>query len=231
VLSYLHNLVDLVIQNENAPQGSIIEVLKLAADPDSKEHLSSAELKDESLSILLAGHETLTNTLGWATYLLSKPENQRVQEKLVQEIDAVLGDRDDITLEDFEKMTYCQAVIMESLRIYPTVPLFPRFVENGTVLAGKYDILPQSIIVISNMNMGNDARYYEKPEEFLPERHLETLNMDRKRDFFPFGGGHRMCIGKRLAQVESVMVLSKFLQKFQSRLQKVSSLIPNLSLH
>jgi len=214
VVGYLHSMVDLVVDNGVAPKGSIIEALKLASDPESKEKLSSAELKDESLSILLAGHETTANTLGWVIFLLTRPENHKSLEKLIEEVDAVLGKKEEIGFDDFEKMVYCQSTVMESLRMYPTVPFFSRHTSHSSKLGG-YEILNDSTVLMSNVNLSFDPRTYDHPNEFIPERHLDTLTQDRKRDFFPFGGGHRMCIGKRLAQVESVMILAKLMQCFR----------------
>jgi cytochrome P450 len=213
MLKFSHHLVEMATESGEAPKGSIIEALRNAEDPETKQKLPADELRDEALDILLAGHETLTNTLGWATYLLTKPENRRALEKLVEEIDTVLGKREEISFDDVEKMTYAQSVIMEALRMIPTVPFFVRFCEKGTTLSDKTQILPNSSIFISNMNT-LEEKYFENPWSFMPERHLDSLNQDKKRDFFPFGGGHRMCIGKRLAQVESVMILAKFLQNF-----------------
>eukprot|EP00475_Leptophrys_vorax_P014374 TRINITY_DN2075_c0_g1_i1.p2 TRINITY_DN2075_c0_g1~~TRINITY_DN2075_c0_g1_i1.p2 ORF type:complete len:544 (+),score=130.88 TRINITY_DN2075_c0_g1_i1:2307-3938(+) len=222
VLGFLHHLVDQVIEEGKAPKGSIIEALKLATDPESKVRLTPTELKDESLGILLAGHETLTNTLGWTLYLLSRPENSKALNTLVNEIDLRLGrQKDTMTSADFDQMTYCQAVIMEALRMYPTVPFFGRYAANGGKLGG-YEILPKSIVFISNLGITSDEKYFPEQDKFLPERHIavdsgagQSPTDLRKKDFFPFGGGHRICIGKRLAQVEAVMVLSKLLQHFK----------------
>jgi cytochrome P450 len=139
-VGYLHGLVDEVIENGKGADASIISVLKAATDPESSAKFSADELKDEALSILLAGHETTANTLNWTVYLLSLPENKPILEKLVAEIDEVLGGRSLLTLEDIDKLEYSQSTIMESLRLFPTLPFVPRFCKTNYKL-GSFEIL------------------------------------------------------------------------------------------
>lgn len=148
----MHQLVDKATsgsrsnKNDAGKDGSILHNLIQAQD-NSEEKMSPEELRDEVNSIMTAGHETTANTLSWALYLLSKPENGNVVNKIVEEVQTVLGYRSQITYDDIERLVYCKAVFMETLRVYPTVPLFTRFAEKETRL-GSFKI-PANVFVIS----------------------------------------------------------------------------------
>jgi cytochrome P450 len=145
-----HDLVDQVLMQGKASKGSIIDALKSGSDPESAAKLTAQELKDESLTILLAGHETTTNTLGWALYLLSRPENNLELQSLQEEIEKVLGGRDQLTIEDYDKLEFAQATIFETLRLFPTVPFVSRYCRKSFKL-GEFEILPKVSWLKSNL--------------------------------------------------------------------------------
>jgi cytochrome P450 len=141
-MGYLHGLVDEVIQKGKGEDGSIISILKAATDPESSAKFSADELKDEALTILLAGHETTANTLNWVLYLLSRQENTAVLDKLVAEIDQVLGGHAEFSLEQIERLQYANCTILETMRLFPTVPFVGRCCKVSYKL-GPYELLPK----------------------------------------------------------------------------------------
>jgi cytochrome P450 len=150
-LEMFHSMVDRVVLQSakeglknSGHVGSILEAMLIASSDEelkksesgSAIKMSPAEFKDEALSIMGAGHETTANTLTWSAYLLSQPQNKHVVHKLHAEIEKVLGDRERVEYADLEKLKYCEAVFMETLRCYPTVPGTTRYCPRDTKLAG-----------------------------------------------------------------------------------------------
>eukprot|EP00475_Leptophrys_vorax_P038721 TRINITY_DN6885_c0_g1_i1.p1 TRINITY_DN6885_c0_g1~~TRINITY_DN6885_c0_g1_i1.p1 ORF type:complete len:402 (+),score=116.99 TRINITY_DN6885_c0_g1_i1:39-1244(+) len=149
-LTALHALANGVIRAEiEAPGkprsrvGSILEALMFASSIEEKDEdgnvgakMSVDEFKDEAVTILFAGHDTTAGTLGWVSYMLAKPENKHVVQKLREEIKQVLGDREYVSYEDLNKLVYCEAVFMETFRFFPTVPLVTRNCPKGAEIGG-----------------------------------------------------------------------------------------------
>jgi cytochrome P450 len=196
-----------------------------SAQSSSNGKMSDIQVRDEVMTIFIAGHETTANALTWTFYLLSQYPN--VEKKLHDEIDSVLGGIDRKnghavtkipTTEDIPKLQYTEKVLRESMRIYPPVWTMGRYVENDYQV-GEYTIPAGSSILMSQYVMHHDPRYYEQPEQFNPDRWTSKFKTDLPRfSYFPFGGGIRGCIGEPFAWMEGILIIATIAQKWTMRL-------------
>jgi cytochrome P450 len=162
------------------------------------------QIRDEVMTILLAGHDTTALTLTYTWYLLSQhPEAER---RLHEELDEVVGD-DRPTMADVANLDYAESVIDEAMRLYP--PVYTMFREpTEPVELGGYRIPEDAAIMLSQWAMHRSERYWDRPERFEPERW--GRDADRPNfAYFPFGGGPRHCIGKHLAKLEAKLILAR----------------------
>ncbi|KAL6141880.1 hypothetical protein ACLB2K_060166 [Fragaria x ananassa] len=179
----------------------------------SREEVSSVQLRDDLLSMLVAGHETTGSVLTWTLYLLSK--DPQSLGKAQEEVDTVLQGRrpsyDDI--KDLKFLTRC---IMESLRLFPHPPVLIRRAQVADVLPGNYKVNPGQDIMISVYNIHRSSEVWERAEEFSPERFdmegpiPNETNTDFR--FIPFSGGPRKCVGDQFALLEAIVALAIFIQ-------------------
>jgi cytochrome P450 len=195
----------------------------IPASSDNKEKMSDRQVRDEVMTIFIAGHETTANALTWTFYLLS--QNQDVETKLHDEINSVLGDSSGNNIgsripsaDDIPKLQYTEKVLRESMRLYPPVWTIGRHVEDDYPI-GKYTIPAGSSILMSQYVMHHNPRYYEEPERFNPDRWTEEFKTHLPRFcYFPFGGGIRGCIGEPFAWMEGVLIIATIAQKWTMRL-------------
>jgi cytochrome P450 len=177
--------------------------------------MSDKQVRDEVMTIFIAGHETTSNALTWTFYLLSQYSN--VERKLHDEIELVLGNRIP-TADDIPKLQYTEMVLRESMRIYPPVWTMGRRVENDYSV-GEYTVPAGSSILMCQYVMHHDPRYYEKPEEFNPDRWTDDFKARLPRfSYFPFGGGIRGCIGEPFAWMEGVLIIATIAQEWSMHL-------------
>jgi cytochrome P450 len=177
--------------------------------------MSDKQVRDEVMTIFIAGHETTSNALTWTFYMLSQYPN--VERKLHDEIELVLGNRIP-TADDIPKLQYTEMVLRESMRIYPPVWTMGRRVENDYTV-GEYTIPAGSSILMCQYVMHHDPRYYEKPEEFNPDRWTDDFKTRLPRfSYFPFGGGIRGCIGESFAWMEGVLIIATIAQEWSMHL-------------
>jgi cytochrome P450 len=198
-----------------------------AQDSDSpnnnQEKMSDKQVRDEVMTIFIAGHETTANALTWTFYLLS--QNQDVEMKLHDEINSVLGDSSGNnvgnripTADDIPKLQYTEKVLRESMRLYPPVWTIGRHVENDYSI-GEYTIPAGSSILMSQYVMHHNPRDYEEPEQFNPGRWTEEFKTHLPRfSYFPFGGGIRGCIGETFAWMEGILIIATIVQKWTMHL-------------
>ena len=195
-----------------------------SSSPDGK--MSDKQVRDEVMTIFIAGHETTANALTWTFYLLSQYPD--VEKKLHDEINSVLGPNDDRnghddskkipTVDDIPKLQYTEKVLRESMRLYPPVWTMGRYVENDYHV-GEYTIPAGSSILMSQYVMHHDPRYYEEPEHFNPDRWTTKFKTDLPRfSYFPFGGGIRGCIGEPFAWMEGILIITTIAQKWTMHL-------------
>jgi cytochrome P450 len=194
------------------------------AQSPSNGKMSDKQVRDEVMTIFIAGHETTSNALTWTFYLLSQYPD--VEKKLHEEIDSVLGSIDEDshngsripTPDDIPKLQYTEKVLREAMRIYPPVWTMGRYVENDYPV-GEYIIPAGSAIIMSQIVMHHDLRYYEEPEQFNPDRWTAEFKTKLPRfSYFPFGGGIRGCVGEPFAWMEGTLVLATIAQKWKMRL-------------
>ncbi|KAL9269018.1 Carotene epsilon-monooxygenase, chloroplastic-like protein [Drosera capensis] len=163
----------------------------------SREEVSSVQLRDDLLSMLVAGHETTGSVLTWTVYLLSK--DSRSLAKAQEEVDRVLQGRPP-SYEDTKELKFLMRCILESMRLYPHPPVLLRRAHVVDVLPGDYKVDSGQDIMISVYNIHHSPQVWERAEEFLPER------------FIPFSGGPRKCVGDQFALLEAVVALAILLQ-------------------
>lgn len=179
----------------------------------SREEVSSVQLRDDLLSMLVAGHETTGSVLTWTLYLLSKDSSSLA--KAQEEVDRVLQGRRP-TYEDMKDLKFLNRCIIESLRLYPHPPVLIRRSQIPDELPGDYKIDAGQDIMISVYNIHHSSKVWDRAEEFLPERFdldgpvPNETNTDFR--FIPFSGGPRKCVGDQFALLEATVALAVFLQ-------------------
>ena len=196
--------------------GDLLSMLLLAQDTEGDGgQMTDAQLRDELMTIFLAGYETTSNALTWTWYLLS--QNAEVESKLHQEIDEVLQGRLP-AFEDVALMKYTEMVLAESMRLYPPAWALGRMALNDFEIGG-YVVPRKSLVLMSQYVMHRDPRYFAEPLQFDPERWSPELRETRPQfSYFPFGGGPRRCIGEGFAWMEGILLLATLAQHWQMRL-------------
>lgn len=197
-------------------QGDLLSMLMAATDTESDGRgMSDVQLRDECLTLLLAGHETTANALTWAFYLLS--QNPAVETRLLAEIDRVLAGRLPGP-EDLPKLAYVEQVFAETLRLYPPAFTIARRNVEPLDLDG-FTVPPNAMLVIPIWAVHRSPRYYPDPLRFDPERFTPEARAARPRfAYLPFSHGPRNCIGEHFAWMEGVLLLATLLQRFQFRI-------------
>jgi cytochrome P450 len=195
----------------HAPQSDLLSLLMAATD-EWGGRMNTKQLRDEVMTLFIAGHETTAVTLGWTWHLLS--QNPRVEQKLHAELDSVLHGAAP-SLDQFRQLPYLDAVIHEAQRVFPAAYIIQRTC-NEPVTLGGYSFPRGTTFLMSQWVLHRDPRYFDSPDEFHPERWLDGL-ADRLPAFayFPFGGGPRKCIGQAFAQMELAIVVSLLAQRFR----------------
>ncbi|MFE4662000.1 cytochrome P450 [Streptomyces hydrogenans] len=187
----------------------------LTARDETGTHLSDREIRDETVTLYIGGHETTSSTLVWAWYLLSR--NEKVRRRLTEELDRVLADHEP-GYDDYASLTYTQAVVKETLRLYPTIWLLTGIAKEGATLGGTR-IPPGTRVWSSQWATHRDPRWYGDADAFRPERWLadddaEPAEKIPEYAWYPFGGGPRVCLGTRFALVEAVLVLAVLARRY-----------------
>ncbi|MCL5999799.1 MAG: cytochrome P450 [Chloroflexi bacterium] len=193
-------------------RGDLLSMLLLAVDEDGTGQMSDKQARDEAMTLFIAGHETTANALTWAWYLLS--QHPQAEAKLHEELASVLGGRDP-AMQDLPRLPYTEAVIKETMRLYP--PAWTTTRETiAPVTIGGYTIPTRRIVFISPYVSHRDARYFESPGEFCPERWADHFEKRLpKGAFIPFGAGPRVCIGNTFALMEARLVLATIAQHYR----------------
>ena len=196
------------------PPGNDLLSTMIAAQHEDGTQMSDRQLRDEAMTLYLAGHETTALTLAWTWYLLS--QHPRVEEKLANEWGRVLGARAP-GADDLARLPYTAAVIAESMRLYPPVYALGRETE---LELGGYRVKRGYTGLMNQWVNHRDPRYFPEPERFSPERWEDGLQKRLPRfAYYPFGGGQRMCVGSHFANVEATIVLAMVGQKYRFTLE------------
>lgn len=200
----------------NECRGDLLDALLQARDAEGQP-MTNAQLRDEVMTLFLAGHETTAIALSWTCYLLS--QHPQVEAKLVEELQAAFGDREP-KLEDLPRLRYTEMVLKESMRLYPAVwGIGRRAIADCEI--GGYRVTAGTNIFIFQSLTQRDPRFFPDPDAFDPERWCEDPVRSGKIPrfaYFPFGGGPRVCVGAAFAMMEATLLLAMIQRAFHLEL-------------
>ena len=223
----LDDLVFHIIETRRAgaaDPGDLLGMLMAVRDEDTREGMSDQQLRDEVMTLVVAGHETTANLLAWTFYLLS--EHPAVAQRLKAEVDTALGGRVPV-LGDLPQLPYTKRVLEEALRLYPPAWVFERQAVEDDVLHG-FPVPKGSIIGISPWSIHRNEKLWPDPERFDPERFLPAAVAARpKLAYLPFGGGPRFCIGNGFAMMEAQVIVAMVAQRFTLELVPGHPVVPD----
>lgn len=212
-IAKVHGVVEQVINAHLAGEGdagSMVDLLIRRNQKSGGEPLDVAALRNEAATIFMAGHETTATTLSWAWYLLANAG--WVRQSVHDEIAAVCGDRAP-TLADLPQLRWCRAVIQETLRLYPPVPLLPRQAREADRI-GPVDVEKSALVMIAPWLLHRSPDLWDKPNHFLPERFLSGDRIDPFA-YIPFAVGPRICPGMNFGLDEATLCLAILAQRFE----------------
>jgi cytochrome P450 len=199
---------------EGGDAGDLLSMLLAVQDEDGS-RMTDRQLRDETITLFLAGHETTANALSWTLLLLA--QNPAVEKKFHEELHGVLGGRAP-RVEDIPKLAYTANILTESMRLYPPAWGMARLVKEEVEVAG-YKLVEGNGVACAQWVVHRDPRWFEDAERFLPERWDGDLGKRLPRfAYFPFGGGPRQCIGNSFALMEATLVLATIAQRFRFKL-------------
>jgi len=214
-ISALNEIINGIIRQRRAshqPRGDLLDTLLHARD-DEGQPMSDVQLRDEVMTVFLAGHETTAIALSWTCYLVG--QHPQVEANLVEELNAILGDREPIP-EDLPRLHYTEMVLKESMRLYPAVWGIGRKAKASCKIGG-YRITGGTNIFIFQSLTQRDPRFFRNPDAFDPERWREDPIRSGKIPrfaYFPFGGGPRVCVGAAFAMLEATLLLAMIEREF-----------------
>lgn len=197
--------------------GDLLSMLLASRDEEADgTGLTDEQVRDEALTLFIAGHETTANALTWTWFLLSQhPEVERL---FHQEIDAVLTDGESLGVQHLPQLAYTERVLAESMRLYPPAWAIGRKAIRDTKV-GPHAIPEGSLVLVNVYGLQRDGRFFDDPEKFDPDRW--TAERKEKRNpytYVPFGGGIRRCIGENFAWMEGVLVMAALARNWRLRL-------------
>lgn len=193
------------------PHGDLLSMLLEARDDDGQP-MTLRQLRDELITVIIAGHETVASALTWTWHLLA--QHPQAEAALHAELAQVLGGRTPTT-DDLPRLPYTRAVFEEALRLYPPAWLITRR-ATGPDTVGGYPVPKGSLLVLSPYITHRQPSAWPEPETFRPERFLEAARPPRYA-YIPFGGGPRLCIGNTFALVEGQLILATVAQRYRLR--------------
>jgi cytochrome P450 len=207
-------------------RGDLLSTLMLAED-DGGERMTDRQLRDEVMTLFLAGHETTANALAWTFWLLSL--NPDAEAKLAEELARALGGRTP-TVSDLPDLPYVERIVKEAMRLYP-----PAWVVGREAIAecevGGYRMAAGTTALMSQWVMHRDPRYHDDPQRFDPDRWTAQYEKALPRfAYFPFGGGPRQCIGAGFAMTEARLILTTVAQRFKMELAPGQRVEPHPSI-
>ena len=207
----LHEITESIIRERrasSADRGDLLSMLLMAQDEDGT-RMTDEQVNAQTLSLLFAGHETTANTLSWTFRVLA--ENPALREKLHAELDTVLAGRQP-QLADLKSLPYTEAVLKETLRLYPPAWYAERSALTDAELGG-FRIPAHAPVIISVYVTHRDARFFPEPDQFKPERFLGVDDRQLPA-YLPFGFGPHLCIGNRFAMMEAQLLVASIAQRF-----------------
>jgi cytochrome P450 len=207
----------------NGAGGRDLLSMLMQARDEHGERMNDEQLRDEAVTLLLAGHETTALVLSWTWYLLSR--HPEAETRLHEELDRVLQGRAP-TANDLPALSYTEQVILESMRLQPPAYAFGREAIRDLDLGG-YVVRKGTTLLMSVYNMHRDPRWFDEPLEFRPERWADGL-ADRlpRHVYMPFGGGPRICIGNSFAMMEAILLLAGIARRFRLQALRSEPIVP-----
>ena len=201
----------------------LLSVLLRATDEDNGSGMSDQQLRDEMMTLFLAGHETTAMALTWTWYLIS--QHPDVEARLHAELDRVLHGRTP-TVADLVQLPYTEMVVREAMRLYPPAAGFAREpIEDVTI--GGYTVPRGSLVTVNTYALHRDPRFFEEPERFNPERFAAGWEDRMPRyTYLPFGGGPRVCIGNGFAMMEARLILATVARRWRLTLEPGQAVVP-----
>lgn len=223
--AYLDSVVFRIIDahlNDPGERRDVLSLLRSALDEDGSQ-MSRQQLRDEVMTLFIAGHETTALATAWTWYLLAR--HPEAEARLYEELGRVLAGSTP-SLDALEMLPFLKAVIHESLRLYPPAYVIQRTSLEPLCFAGYY-FPANTTFIMSQWVMHRDPRYFDAPEAFRPERWLtERASRLPAYAYFPFGGGPRRCIGQGFAIMEASLLIALLAQRFRFRLVSAEKTSP-----
>jgi cytochrome P450 len=211
--SLVFRIIDARRRGENADAKDLLAML-MAATEDGR-GMTDQQLRDEVMTLVMAGHETTANAMAWTFYLLSK--DPEVERKLRREVSSAIGERPP-GAEDAAKLKYSAMVVQESMRLFPPVWALERQAVEADVVGGCH-IPAKALVALSPYLLHRHRAYWDNPEGFDPDRFTpEEVEKRPRFAYLPFGGGPRQCIGMGFAMMEAQMLLARIVQRFRLEL-------------
>lgn len=208
-------IIDQRRQHPNESQQDLLDMLLLARYEETGDAMSDQQVRDEVMSLFIAGHETTANTLSWLWYLLG--QHPSVVAQMEMELAQVLNGRSP-TIADFSRLTYTSQVIKEGMRLYPSAWSISRRALGDDEIDG-YHIPARAIVALSPYTLHRHPAFWPDPERFDPTRFAPEQENGRHRyAYIPFGGGARKCIGEQFALMENMIIVPLILQNFRLNL-------------
>ncbi|MFE8603964.1 cytochrome P450 [Archangium violaceum] len=194
----------------------LLATLMAAQDADTGERMTDAQLRDEAMTLFLAGHETTANALAWMWHLLA--QNPDIEARARAEVQRVLGGRTP-TAQDIPQLRYLTQMFEEAMRLYPPAWIMARQPVKEDELGGvRIPASPRVVVVTGPYTIHRNPRLWPDPERFDPERFSPEQTAQRPRlAYMPFGGGQRLCIGNNFALMEATLIIAEVLQHFRLR--------------
>jgi cytochrome P450 len=228
-IARIERLIDRLIGERRSAKTAGTDLLSklMAARDENGQPMSDRQLRDEAITLILAGHETTALALSWTCYLLGRHPD--VQAELAAEAGGLLHGRCAI-VEDLPSLRFAECVVTEAMRLYPPVWTIGREVVRDCELGG-YAVPAGTTILISPWVIHRDPRNFDRPDEFLPGRWADDLHRKLPRfAYCPFGGGPRICIGQRFAMMEAVLILATIVHRFGISLHLERKVTPHPSI-
>jgi cytochrome P450 len=204
-------------------RGDLLSILLHAQDADDGTVMTDRQVRDEVMTLFMAGHETTAVALSWTWYLLA--QHPEIDARLAEELSTVLGSRTP-TAADLPRLKYTEMVVTESMRLYPPAYAMGRMSSVPTEIAGLH-LDAGVVVILPTLVVQRDPRWFDEPEAFRPERwEDERTRKNPRYAYFPFGGGPRQCIGYGFAMMEACLLLAVIAQRFRLTLQPGQRVTP-----